>query len=266
MLPLTYGQPIPWHRRKGWRRCLYAFVCLAILVSLPKWAPPTLQTARLLYWQRQWMTFEEPADRVVFEEHPDFAARLSDPAARNQLPLAAYETAAGGPVGELPACLTKWSIDEAYRIRAPAGPHTPKTAILFLHGRTTPNGMRCIVLLELSGYACLIEMPGRRGRDLGIFYTVIEPGTALRRPLRRQVGWYCLRERPGGPQPSQKRFRFFAGQPDAEDASHFTVQYEHGGHPGMIDGYLQDDGSVRLAVRDGPAQGWLRRRWWSNSM
>lgn len=39
----------------------------------------------------------------------------------------------------------------------------------------------------------------------------------------------------------------FAGQTDTADASHFTIPYMIDGKPGMIDGWLRDDGLVLKA-------------------
>jgi|SRR5665213_1486960 len=47
--------------------------------------------------------------------------------------------------------------------------------------------------------------------------------------------------------------RFFAGQPDPVDSTHFTIGYEEDGKKGTIDGWLQDDDTVKMQVRDGPA-------------
>lgn len=44
----------------------------------------------------------------------------------------------------------------------------------------------------------------------------------------------------------------FAGQPDAQDESHFTMSYECDRQRGTIDGWLMNDDTVKLEVRDGP--------------
>lgn len=46
---------------------------------------------------------------------------------------------------------------------------------------------------------------------------------------------------------------FFAGQRDLVDETHFTIRYEYGGAPGIIDGWLLDDDTVKLQVREVPA-------------
>jgi hypothetical protein len=50
----------------------------------------------------------------------------------------------------------------------------------------------------------------------------------------------------------------FAGQPDSQDESHFTIGYavrmtvDDDWTSGVIDGWLHDDDSLELRVRDGP--------------
>jgi hypothetical protein len=53
--------------------------------------------------------------------------------------------------------------------------------------------------------------------------------------------------------PAGSRLRLFAGQPNSQDESHFTIGYELGGVPGTIDGWLRDNGYIELKTRDGPA-------------
>jgi len=45
----------------------------------------------------------------------------------------------------------------------------------------------------------------------------------------------------------------FNGQPDPNDGSHFWFDYDFDGSRGTFDGLLNDDGSVKLKVRNGPA-------------
>lgn len=47
--------------------------------------------------------------------------------------------------------------------------------------------------------------------------------------------------------------RIYAGQPDPDNAAHFTIKYEIDNVPGMIDGRLEADDTVTLRILDGPA-------------
>ena len=48
---------------------------------------------------------------------------------------------------------------------------------------------------------------------------------------------------------SDKTLRIYAGQPDATDASHFTIAYQAGEKKGIIDGWLKEDDTVELKLR-----------------
>lgn len=50
-------------------------------------------------------------------------------------------------------------------------------------------------------------------------------------------------------------FRFYAGQVDVADPSHFTIRYEHDGVPGTIHGNLKDDGFIELKPEAGTLTG-----------
>ena len=50
--------------------------------------------------------------------------------------------------------------------------------------------------------------------------------------------------------------RWYAGQPDELDPTHFTIDYEIAGQRGTIDGYLSDDGRrVRMQARPNQVNG-----------
>jgi len=51
------------------------------------------------------------------------------------------------------------------------------------------------------------------------------------------------------------RFRFYAGQPNPADPSHFTITYELDGAKSTIDGRLKDDGTVELKPLTGTVTG-----------
>jgi hypothetical protein len=51
--------------------------------------------------------------------------------------------------------------------------------------------------------------------------------------------------------------RFYAGQPDPIDPSHFTMRYNLKGQPGIIDAHLNNAGdNITIKVRSGPAEGY----------
>jgi hypothetical protein len=73
----------------------------------------------------------------------------------------------------------------------------------------------------------------------------------------RRIQW----SPPAGDRPEQVRlsgpgeFRFYAGQPDPSDPTHFTVGYDVDGAPGTIHGRLAPDGTIKLEPTTGRVVG-----------
>jgi hypothetical protein len=128
--------------------------------------------------------------------------------------------------------------------------------MLFLHERTSKGGNRRLVALygwlhdDLGSYT---PRPLGESRiwSIAIDLVLLKPAT-LREDLVE------VDSRLSGHAPSltyawAKQARVFAGQPDPNDASHFTIQFEADGKPGTIEGWLNDDDSVTLKVHGAPA-------------
>lgn len=146
-------------------------------------------------------------------------------------------------------------------------------ATLFLHERTAPAGTRRLVVVRLrfgtefgSGNnagseeivtqkkwrvldATTYSIAGKEGtgpelkdeRSLGLLLPDTENHIVARIDESRQTG------SPDDPPPVVKldygrTLRFFAGQADPKDPSHFTLPYQLDGKDGVIDGWLKDDG------------------------
>src|SRR5205823_4126636 len=99
----------------------------------------------------------------------------------------------------------------------------------------------------------LIERTIRRsaGKVVGqgqlLKVTVIKPGGVFSAPkVLRNNGWWPegLSQTPFG------KLRFFTGQPDATDASKFTIDYHDAMARGTLDASLQADDTVQISVRD----------------
>jgi hypothetical protein len=55
--------------------------------------------------------------------------------------------------------------------------------------------------------------------------------------------------------PPGKSLRFYAGQADPKDPSHFTIDYDFDGQRGTIDGWLTDDDFLRIRPQAGEVEG-----------
>jgi hypothetical protein len=147
-----------------------------------------------------------------------------------------------------------------------------KDALLFAHQLTSPGGNVRLVLLEMqvslsAGGAPRDEYFVRIDRRLkyricettlsGNAPTVLRDGTSLKIEQSGDgniipVKWVDGTLRAA--RPAELNLRFFAGQTDPKDPSHFTVDYELGGVKNTVDGYLTDDDFLRIIPRGGKVE------------
>lgn len=214
---LNYSpQPPLWHRRRRVRRWLLLGTVGLVLLSAWWWFPPLWRNFQALRWERQCMTYAAPADQVVYEK--------GEAAARDRPGVGRF---AGVRCWDEFYTLVRW-----HEIKA-------KQPVLFLHGRRWPGGNPQLVAVE---YEQLSEF------DLVLSTHVPYPAGPFQMPEER-----LFRSTLGIPPGAAKgTLRFFAGQPDPTDDSHFTIGYEIGGRGGTIDGWLRAHQTLDLRVRDGP--------------
>lgn len=154
-------------------------------------------------------------------------------------------------------------------------------ALVFLHELTTPSGMRRIVVVHyLPQY-----IDGQFNPQAGLIAHIFEPGGYFSRPRligesrskllvsadlpdaavdaagdgaaeRQDAAGQDLQFMPPvlrqalDPARHGPRVRWYAGQPDLDDLTHFTIGFEFDGREGMIDGFLTDDARhVRMQTR-----------------
>jgi hypothetical protein len=196
------------------------------------------------------MTYRASPDLVVYEDDPAAAAKLL------ALPgyVRGFEAWERTPV----ALHVPRSRRVLESLNGPTWALSQEEAVLFMHERRSSKGIRKLVIVScdprwdparsMPGYlARVLERPVRPGSD-------VDAQTLLEDSLVNIMGSPMHRICSGPTTP--ERIRFFAGQPDPVDASHFTIGYEMAGARGSVDGWLDADGRrVRLEVRDGPAKG-----------
>lgn len=280
---LSYGRLAPLHRRAWFHWCLCAGLMAGLLTgSWAAWQKLGLpwqrerarqraiaqEQARVEALKREWMAYREPPDRVVYAEHASLPP--------------------GGRAGEpraLSAPRRAWPFAPAEaRFPTVGPPHggvadADREVVLLLHGRRTPAGHERAVLVVAypdGGAAGSTSRPAR-SRSLWFWYAVVDlaawsgkppppppkppgmsgsimRGPSARHPATRGYGAWRF---PPHWERFQRTIRLFAGQPDPDDPTHFTIGYEYDGQTGTIDGHLQDatpqDGErIHFVVRDGP--------------
>jgi hypothetical protein len=204
----------------------------------------------LLRLQQACLRYDRPAEEVVYEEDPARAAELLKTGGEY---VAIPADSEGGPpvAGHVPGV---WLAMRRWATRAET--NEIRGAVLFLHERQTAAGNRGLVCVEAD----------RAARRLRV--TFIHPGASTLDPApvtdvalvpRPQEGLVMLT--PGGdpfdarlpaetdPPMARADLRFFAGQADPKEPSHFTLPYERNGRRGELDLWVQDDKTVLYTNR-----------------
>ena len=248
------------------RRLIKWSVVVTVLVSFSmigyRYGPHAWLFARQWYWQQQCMNFNAPADLVVYGPLPDGAAAVvpsymdgasPDVAALLQ-PLsrggfgAAPPTNPPGVISRVPICWVRF-LDATRNV--PSAGSGKAAGVVFCHDRVSPAGHRRLVTVEYPAIQMFSPDGGAIWLDReGFSAQVYGPaGWNGCRQLQAAPATAWLAEYPYRlPTPS----RFYAGQPDPADASHFSMEYEWSdGVHGFVDGWLNDDDTIMLKIRPG---------------
>ena len=236
-----------------------------------------------LVLQQQCMSHAAPADKVVYEEDPAEVARLLKNFALGYEPTArGVGSAPPGWVSPLKATLPPYFVPYVDAVYGGTRVHGADDPLLFLHARTTPGGTTYVVAVQLGVHHVFNQQllaDDAAGKPKGMKYhqdksrtltgvaRIADPAgpsavlgrqhyrtasLALPDSERRLVcemsGGLSLDATPAIDYGNV--LRFFAGQPDPDDASHFTIRYQADGREGVIDGWMQDDG-LHLRAREG---------------
>src|SRR5687767_5978251 len=138
--PLDYAPAPRWRRRRRpWQRGIGILFLIAIGFAIWHLGPAAWNTARMLYWQRQALTYTAPPDQVVYEEEPQSAKTLLAGSGGYAPFTPGYSITAAAV--HVPSCVGKLS-----GVILPASPITGAT--LFLHEMKTPDGRPHLVLVQ----------------------------------------------------------------------------------------------------------------------
>lgn len=194
--------------------------------------PLLLTRARLLHLQSQCARFSDPAATVAYEEQPVELSPASAPTSSSSSDLFS-RVAPAVLVGRTPPAMVRLI------------PGTGGSLTLFLHARRAGGPRRLVVVTVLG-----------RTIDPQIFHS---PGGSLCNAsvysvasLRRDVALLSSRHFTLYPLPLTPlgKLKFYAGQPNPDHESHFTIDYETHERRGTIDGWLLPDDTVRLQLRE----------------
>jgi hypothetical protein len=236
---IEYAPPLPRHRR--WvRRGFLPLLAAAALVSAYWWGPPFWFRLQLAHAERQCRSYIAAPAAIAYTEDPEDVKRLA------AIP-AGYRP---GPAGEGSMFLVPPAWSKFYGLLSPPGFQSRGT--VFLHERRTPAGRRLLVAIDYLGDDFLHAE--NHWIDVSEFQVrAFELGGPFSLPVEVQSD-QVTRElyTPDG---RRETLRLYAGQPDPNDPTHFTITWELTDDPparGVLDGWVREDG-VDLEPREAPA-------------
>ena len=238
MLRPRQGRPIASAREPAWEM---------LPATMPTTAPDP--QARLLTLQEQCLAHALPAGTVAYTEDPAVAAGLADLRER-YAPVSSQP--ASSEIAVPPVALREppfWAALRELSATLPVGYVTTKPyPMLFLHERTTPSGQPRVVVVQWVAETGHVA-------DVSRLLAGRMHAPASRTAAATLIDHVQVRVRLPAPDPSQGRpagahalnrqrpqpLTLFAGQPDPDDASHFTIPYAFGENAGVIDGWVSED-------------------------
>jgi hypothetical protein len=210
-------------RRKIEKWAIRLLILIVLAALFWKLGPVAWHRARLLYWQHLALVYTAPPEQIVYDNVPGDGKELLKTGKYHE------ENEADGRVS---MSVEAWQ--RFYEEFSPPGRNS--LATLFVHERRNAHGARLVVIEAVVG---LYSMSDSGGELLSA--TVFKPGSLLAEPELALDG-----ERHDVTHPRGARFKYFAGQVDPKNASHFTIDCEIDGKPVLIDGWLEDDDTVDL--------------------
>jgi hypothetical protein len=198
---------------------------------------PQWPRMRLLYWQRSCLHYEAPPGQVV--------CWASNGSVGVDSSMVRIDDPEGGSLRyrDMPSCLENFCTVTDSGLTSIDATHT--YVVLFLHERSCARRARLVTV-----YRPVLPV-ARDNLDCSLVYDVVEPYTWFAGGLvhhRGDASIYRADRRPF--HVTTNAWRFYAGQPDPADASHFSIGYDADGKPGTIDGWLLPDDQLRFQIRN----------------
>jgi hypothetical protein len=229
---IDYAPPQPAWRRRDVKRAFVLILSLSITaLAMWKFGPAAWNRVAVMNAQRRCLDVQMPAKLVVFTTDAREGTELRFKQDSE------YFLDSSGPVCWYSPEWTKY-------IELVEPPGRRYAATLYLGTRYTSA--------RAGRFVAITAYPDASAGASGLLVsaTVISPGALLSPPrvLSGSRATFDFRQ----PLLPDSRVRYFAGQPDPADTSHFTIDYEVDGQQHVLDGYLRDDDTVTLEDRVTP--------------
>jgi hypothetical protein len=207
---LHYAAASPWHGQRRWRRVIWATAIVALLFTGVIWGPLAWSLLATFQCTRQCLAYSRYPDSIIY----DATRSMTDPFA-----------------------IDVHVSEQAVPLRGPrSGMRYQPMPTVFLHARAKPSGQQRLVCVHLAN-------PSAVGVEFRCESYALPPFGRGFQYVKSNDVWLPSN------MPMGAHLRVYAGQADAFDASHFTFDYELNGHRSTVDGWLGNDDTILLAVR-----------------
>jgi hypothetical protein len=218
---IDYAPPLPLHRRRKVRQFAMIVAIIAGMIPLAWLAGPLAwRRVQIMYWQRKALRYAPPPDEVVLDASGEFVNQKRE-------------------MGSHCKCHFEYAVPWSRLDSLLSPPGRWPCATLFLHGRKNPKGEARLIVVEgrVQGERATVVLP-----------TVVQPNSIASKTtaFADAQSSVIVADLPGA---SSWHTRWFAGQIDLNDDSHFTIPYDLDGVPHVMDGWLMDDDTVKLEQR-----------------
>ena len=210
------------------------------------------------------MNYTAPADQIVLEERPEFAAKMLAEGNSPYMPVRSRVLYLPPRPWQPPAVLKPPLQMQLDRLIT-----DPRMPVVFLHALKDSAAQEQLVCVQLlveqhtngesnSGDERRYYLQTQRALVASVIFANGQVGQSILRLGRdRQQSWITWSRGASNWEHGQvdfhltDQFRIYAGQPHQTDPAKFTIAYELDGKPGIIDGHLVNRFFVELVPRDG---------------
>jgi hypothetical protein len=234
---LDYQTPAAPQRRRPLPVIRITLVLAALVLALVYGAEPVVKTVQAWpekYRRSRCMRYSAAASQVAYDEDFERSAALvqADPAHYHGQVKADAQATENSSVGRIAEPLAAWK-----------GHHLRTDFPVFLHARRPRGGgeERLVIVCPVHG-----RWAARPGQEFirRQFNCDVDLGEGKLVQSFPEVGFFR-------PDAAADAVRYYAGQPDPGDESHFTIDFDLGARHGVIDGWLRGDDHIEMAVRPG---------------
>jgi hypothetical protein len=216
---LDYGHASRWRRRKIPVWLALFLLMLPCGIAAARYGRPWLEHRAYLRAQQRCLDYSALKDQLVFEQGPGVQNHPLPPRFQAVPYWSKGHKPVGGPIGFMPAA---WEA---------VGGERP--GIAFMHSRKTTSGIERLIIIAFS------SMGDQRKSNYGDVSTNEYVGRPATSDLNSRIKWteettFCIFAS------RDEHLRVFAGEPDPQDPSRFTIPYALDGSRGVIEGKFVD--------------------------